>query len=88
MDKCPLPKAEGDDPCQGCKVRKNLVEPQYHTTVYAVLLADYIEAFRPPPDKLPWRDFNLYRLFLVAKAEEERSRWENKDGRKSKKIPD
>jgi len=74
-----LLKQEGPDPCKGCKIRGNLSwQPQFATTSYAAFLADYIEAFRPPPDKITWYDFEIYRLFQIAKSEYERSNWEEK----------
>lgn len=80
---CPM-KQEGPDPCQGCKIKENISwQPKYLTTIYASLLTDYIEAFRPSPDKLTWLDFEIYRLFQTAKAEHEKSLFENKShGRK------
>ncbi|MEA2063018.1 MAG: hypothetical protein U9P14_04920 [Gemmatimonadota bacterium] len=45
--------------------------PRYHARYYAVFLASYVEAFRPSPRELTWRDFELYQLYLTARAEHE-----------------
>ena len=75
---------QGPDPCAGCKAKRWLQwRPRYFTSLYAVILADYIEAFRPGPEEVTWLDFELYQLYLTARAEhekeEERKFWKTRN---------
>gem|GEM_PF-3077130 len=76
-------QAEGPDPCRGCKTRSALHwRPRFVTTFYATLLADYIEAFRPDPESLSWRDFEIYQVFIQAQkehqGEQEKKFWKSR----------
>ena len=75
---------EGADPCAGCKVRARLDwRPKYQASYYAVFLAAYLEAFRLSPRELSWLDFEIYQLYLTARAEHEnvaaRNYWKKRD---------
>ncbi|MBN2290710.1 MAG: hypothetical protein JXQ83_15355 [Candidatus Glassbacteria bacterium] len=75
--RCPGPglcgqAQDGPDPCAGCKLRAALQwRPELQSSYYAFFLAAYLEAFRPSPRELSWMDFEIYSLFLAAKAEYE-----------------
>ena len=71
----------GDDPqgcpicdsCEVCEIKKYLeYEPEFPETGYAFFLSSYIEAFRPSPKEISWRDFEIYHVFLTARYQHER----------------
>lgn len=71
LERCGQAQA-GPDPCAGCKVRAQLDwRPKYQASYYAVFLAAFLEAFRPSPRELTWLDFEIYQLYLTARAEHE-----------------
>ncbi len=37
---------------------------------YALFLADFIETFSPQPEKIGWREYDLYRACLQARQEQ------------------
>ncbi len=68
----------GADPCAGCKVRAQLdSQTGYQVGYYAIFLASYLEAFRLSPRELSWLDFEIYQLYLAARAE-----YENEEAKK------
>ncbi|MEA1997428.1 MAG: hypothetical protein U9N45_07300, partial [Gemmatimonadota bacterium] len=76
-------RQKGPDPCAGCKVRARLAwRPKMFATIYAHLLADYIEAFRPRPEQVSWLEFEIYQAFLTARAQhvntQEKKAWKER----------
>ena len=60
-------------PCENCDIKSQLdYRSELAETEYAFWLNTYIEAFKPSPEKISWRDFEIYHAFLIAKNQHER----------------
>ena len=74
--KCGKPQA-GPDPCIGCSAKEYLdFRPENPATEYCFFLHSYIEAFRPPPDRISWKDMERIQAFIMAKNQHEAKIWE------------
>ena len=62
---------DGPEPCAGCKLSGRLNRGNYQAASYAVFLNAYLKAFRPSPRELSWLDFEIYQIYLSARAEHE-----------------
>ena len=74
---------DGPDPCAGCKLRMRLESAGgFQAAYYAAFLHTYLKAFRLSPRQLSWRDFEIYQVYLTARAEREyeeaRKYWKNR----------
>ncbi len=60
--------ADSEDPCRGCGLRSG--EEDNTDVHYALFLADFIETFSPGPEKIGWREYDIYRACLQARQEQ------------------
>ena len=67
--------AESDDPCRGCGLRSGAGSGT--DAYYALFLADFIETFCPGPEKIGWREYDIYRVCVQARQEQ----WEENNRR-------
>ncbi len=60
--------ADSDDPCRGCRFRSG--DGDNTDVHFALFLADFIETFSPGPEKIGWREYDIYRACLQARQEQ------------------
>jgi len=59
--------ADSPDPCRGCSLKRDGSDES--APYYALFLYDYIETFSPRPQKVSWRDYEIYRACREAREE-------------------
>lgn len=68
-------KAAGPDPCLGCKDRPDKADGRNNPLVhYALALASHLEKYRPDPDKVSWRDAQIFEAFQAAQGQHQREK--------------
>lgn len=88
LDKCF--RHHGQDPaecgqCNGdprfcAEIQANGYRPEMPETDYAFMLSSYIEAFRPDPADVSWRDLEIYQALQMARNQHQRKKFKRDHG--------